>query len=104
MKFLKFFALATTLMWHTGLRAEIIAITEAIEANDIKIIVNSRGSGYVLARGCADCPFTRLEMDRKTAITVDGKPAEISKRIEKHWSGGIVIYDIKTNHVARLKL
>ena len=104
MKFLKILGLVTGLLWCAGPRAELVAVQEAIEAHDIKVIVNSSGDGYVLARGCATCPFTRLDIDSKTAVTVGGKPASISKRIEKHWSGGIVIYDIKTNHVARLKL
>ncbi|MGB5539042.1 MAG: hypothetical protein WBO37_03035 [Gammaproteobacteria bacterium] len=104
MKSLKIFGLATALLWCTGLHAELIAVQEAIEAHDIKVMVYSSGDGYVLARSCAACPFTRLDIDHNTAVTVDGKPVKVSKRIEKHWSGGIVIYDIKTNHVARLKL
>jgi hypothetical protein len=104
MKSLKIFGLATALLWCMGLHAELIAVQEAIEAHDIKVMVYNSGDGYVLARSCASCPFTRLDIDRNTAVTVDGKPVKVSKRIEKHWSGGIVIYDIKTNHVARLKL
>jgi len=104
MKFLKFFGLATGLLWCVGLHAELVAIQEAIEAHDIKVMLYSSGEGYVLARSCETCPFTRMEIDRDTVVTVDGKPVRISKRIEKHWSGGIVIYDIKSNHVVRLKL
>jgi hypothetical protein len=104
MKFLKFFGLATGLLWCVVLRADLVALQEAIEAHDIKVMVYSSGDGYVLARSCATCPFTRLDIDSKTAVTVDGIPVEISKSIEKHWSGGIVIYDIKTNNVVRLKL
>jgi len=104
MKFLKFISLATGLLWCLGLHAELVAIQEAIEAHDVKVVVYGSGDGYVLARSCADCPFTRLEIDRNTAVTVEGEPVKVSKRIEKHWSGGLVIYDIKTKHVVRLKL
>ena len=104
MKFLKIISLATGLLWCISLHAELIAVQEAIEAHDIKVMLHSSGDGYVLARSCAACSFTRLDIDSNTAVTVDGNLVKISKRIEKHWSGGIVIYDIKTNHVVRLKL
>lgn len=104
MKFLKIFGLAFGLLCCGGLHAEIVAVEEAIEAHDIKVTVYGAGSGYVLARSCANCPFTRLDIDQKTAVTVNGKPVGITKRIEKHWSGGLVIYDIKTNHVVSLRL
>jgi hypothetical protein len=104
MKFLKFIGLATGLLWCIGVHAEIVIIQGAIEAHDIKVVINSSTDGYVLARNCETCPFTRLGIDSKTTVTVDGKPVKINKRIEKHWSGGIVIYDIETNRVARLKL
>jgi len=104
MKYLKFIVLATGLLWCMGLRAELVAIQEAIEAHDIKVTMHGSGDGYVLARNCATCPYTRLDIDHQTSVTVDGKPAMAGKRIEKHWSGGVVIYDTKTNHVVRLHL
>ncbi len=104
MKFLKSIGLAMGLLWSLGADAEIVILQGAIEAHDIKVVLYSSGDGYVLARSCETCPFTRLDIDSKTAVTVDGKPVKINKRIEKHWSGGIVIYDIETNRVARLKL
>lgn len=104
MKFLRIFCLATGLLWCMGLHAELVAIQEAIEAHDIEVVVYGGGEGYVQARSCATCPYTRLDIDRNTAVTVDGKAVKVSKRIEKHWSGGTVIYDIKTKHVVRLQL
>lgn len=104
MKFLKIFGLAIGLLCGSGLHAELVPVEEAIEAHDIKVKVYGTGSGYVLARSCAGCPFTRLELDRKTAVTVNDKPVGITKLIEKHWLGGIVIYDIKTSHVVSLRL
>jgi len=104
MKILRILSLVTGLLWFMGLHAELVAVEEAIEASDIKVIVYDSGEGYVLARSCANCPFTRLDIDGKTAVTVDGKPIKVSKRIEKQWSAGLVIYDIKTNHVVRLGL
>ncbi len=104
MKFLKFFVLATGLLWHMGLHAELVAIQEAIEAYDTDVVMNGSGDGYVQARSCADCPYIRMDIDQNTVVTVDGTPVQAGKNIEKHWSGGIVIYDIKTNHVVRLHL
>lgn len=104
MKFLNFFALAIGLLWNAAPQAELVAIQEAIEAHDIKVMMSSGGDGYVLARSCPTCAFVRLELDRNSAITVDGKPVRAGKKIEKHWSGGLVIYDIKTKHIVRLKL
>lgn len=104
MKFLKIFGLALGLLCCGALYAEIIPVEEAIEANDIKVTINGTGSGYVLARSCANCPYTRLEIDRNTVVTVNRKPVAVTKRIEKHWSGGIVIYDVKTKNVVSLRL
>jgi len=104
MKFLKFVALTAGLLWHMGAHAELVAIQEAIEAYEINVVMNGTGDGYALARSCAECPSVRLDIDQQTAVTVDGKPVMAGKNIEKDWSGGVVIYDIKTNHVVRLHL
>lgn len=104
MKFLRILALATGLLWCMSLHAELVTIQEAIEAHDIKIKMHDAGKGYVLARSCATCRYKRLDIDRKTSVTVDGKPVKAGKRLDKQWSGGIVIYDVKTNQVVRLKL
>ncbi|MGD2112586.1 MAG: hypothetical protein PVI50_04305 [Gammaproteobacteria bacterium] len=104
MQYLKITGLVLGLSWYSGLHAELVAVQEAIEAHDVTVMLHGSGDGYVLARRCAACPFRRLEIDHRTVVTVDGEPAGIDPRIEKQWPGGIVIYDIVTRHVVRLKL
>jgi hypothetical protein len=104
MKFMKILSLAIGLLCCSAPQAELIAIEEAIEAHDIKVTIYGTGNGYVLARSCANCPFTRLDLDTKTIVTVNGEPVGVTRRIEKHWSGGIVIYDIRTRRVVSLRL
>lgn len=104
MKFLSTFCLFLGMLWSIVSHAELVAIEEAIEAHDIEVVIYRNGEGYVVAHSCAGCPGTRLDIDSKTTVTVDGKPASVNKRIEKTWPGGLVIYDVKTNHVVTLKL
>jgi hypothetical protein len=104
MKFLNMLGLAAGLLACTALRAELVTIQEAIEAYDIEVILTGKGEGYALARTCAGCQPTRLDIDARTTVTIDGRAADANEHIEKHWSGGVVIYDIRTRRIVRLKL
>lgn len=104
MKLLNLLGLATGLLACSGLRAELVAIQEAIEASGIEVIMPTDGAGYVLARTCAACPPTRLDIDAGTSVTVDGKAADAGSYIQRHWPGGVVIYDTGTRRIVRLKL
>ena len=104
MRFTRLFALTAGLFCCLVAKAELINIQDSIEASDIKVTVYGPGDGYVLARSCANCPFTRLEITPGTAVWVNGAPAPADKRIERNWSGGAVIFDAKTKQVVRLRI
>jgi hypothetical protein len=87
-----------------GANAELINIQDAIEATEISVTVHGPGNGYVLARSCTDCSFTRLKITPKTSVEVNGEPVRADKRIQRSWAGGVVIFDTKTKQVVRLRL
>jgi hypothetical protein len=104
MRRVKLFALTLGLLCGFGVQAELVYVQDAIEASDIKVTVHRPGDGYVLARSCAECPFTRLEITPRTTVRVDGEQVRADNRIERSWSGGTVIYDTRTKQVVRLTL
>jgi hypothetical protein len=87
-----------------GVNAELINNQDAIEATEINVTIRGPGDGYVLARSCTDCPFTRLEITPDTMTWVNGKPARTNERIQRNWTGGVVIFDTKTKQIVRLRL
>ena len=103
MKLLRFFILATGLLWSMGPHAEMIAIQEAIEAAEIKLVLRGNGEGYVMARGCPTCKFSRHPIDSNTVFKKNGRPISAEDITETQWIGGVVIYDTRTNHVVRLE-
>lgn len=104
MRFIKLFTLILGVLCCPGVNAELINIQDAIEATEIKVTVHGPGDGYVLARSCTDCPFTRLEITPETAVLVNGEPVRANHRIQRSWAGGVVIFDTKTKQVVRLRL
>jgi hypothetical protein len=104
MRLARIFTLTAGLLCCLVAKAELINNQDAIEASDINVTVHGPGQGYVLARSCAACPFTRLEITPATTVWVNGKPARADERIQRSWSGGAVIYDIKTKQIVRLRL
>lgn len=104
MKILNRVALFSGLVWCLGVQAEIINIQEAIEASELRISSGVSGSRYVDAKGCRTCKSMRLEITPATIIRVDGKRVSAGKNINRHWPGGIVIYDVETKQVVKLHL
>lgn len=97
-------ALLAGMIWCLGVQAEIINIQEAIEASDLRVSVETSGRGYVDARSCLTCKSTRLEITPATIISIDGRRVSAGKNISRHWSGGVVIYEVETKQVVKLKL
>jgi hypothetical protein len=104
MRLVRLSTLFLGLLCCPGVNAELTNIQDAIEATEISVTVHGPGDGYVLARSCANCPFTRLEITPETSVLVNGKPARADERIERNWPGGAVIFDIKTRKIVRLML
>jgi hypothetical protein len=104
MRLVRLFTLTLCFSYCPVINAELIKIQDAIEASEIKVTVHGFGNGYVLARSCADCPFTRLEITPETSVRVNGDPVRADERIERNWSGGTVIFDTKTKQIVRLTL
>ncbi|MGB5438345.1 MAG: hypothetical protein WBN90_01660 [Gammaproteobacteria bacterium] len=88
----------------TAAQAELINYQEAIEASDIKVSAWSTGKGHVKARSCSTCKQVKLDITPDTIIFVDGKRIVAGYEISKHWSGGLVIYDVQTKQVVKLEL
>ena len=87
-----------------GAQAELKNIQEAIEASDLSISALESGKGYVNARSCSTCKYMMLKLTPDTRISVNGKLTAARNNISRHWSGGVVIYDIETKQVVRLDL
>jgi hypothetical protein len=104
MRFVKLFILTLGLLCWPAVQAELIFIQDAIEASDIKVTIDEPGDGYVLARNCSECPFTRLEITPATTVKVNGEQVRADSKIERSWSGGVVIFDTRTKQVVRLTL
>jgi hypothetical protein len=104
MRFVRLFIITLGVLCCPGVNAELINIQDAIEATEINVTVHGPGDGYVLARSCTDCPFTRLEITPETAVWVNGEPVRANKRIQRSWAGGVVIFDTKTKQIVRLRL
>ena len=104
MRILKSFALVAGIVGCMGVQAELINIQEAIEASDIRVSATASGSGHVKARSCSTCKAVKLEITPATIISVDGNLVSAGKDISRHWSGGLVIYDVETKQVVKLAL
>jgi hypothetical protein len=104
MRLARLFIMTLGVLCFTSANAELINIQDAIEATDINVTVHGPGDGYVLARSCANCPLTRLEITPETSVWVNGKPARADGRIQRSWPGGVVIFDTKTKQIVRLRL
>jgi hypothetical protein len=100
----RLFPLILSLLCCPVVNAELISKQGAIEASEINVTVHGYGDGYVLARSCANCPFTRLEITPETNVWVNGKPVRADERIQRSWSGGAVIFDTNTKQIVRLRL
>ena len=97
-------ALVAGLTMALGVQAELINFQEAIEASSIRVTAGSSGRGYVNARSCSTCNSMRLEITPATIISVNGEMVSAGERISRHWSGGLVIYDVESKQVVRLEL
>ena len=104
MRILNRMTLITGLAITLGAQAELINFQEAIEASDIKVSAGSSGRGYVSARSCSTCKFMRLEITPATIVSVNGEKVSADEEISRHWSGGLVIYDVDSKQVVRLEL
>jgi RNA polymerase subunit RPABC4/transcription elongation factor Spt4 len=104
MRLARLFIMTLGVLCFTSANAELINIQDAIEATEINVTVQGPGDGYVLARSCTDCPFTRLEITPETSVWVNGEPVRADRRIQRNWSGGVVIFDTKSKQVVRLRL
>ena len=104
MRISKGVALLAAIIACTAAQAELINYQEAIEASEIKVSAWSSGKGYVKARSCSTCKQVKLDITPDTIIFVDGKRVTAGYEISKHWSGGIVIYDVETKQVVKLEL
>ena len=104
MRLIRLFTFTACLLCCPGVNAELLNNQDAIEATDISVTIRGLGDGYVLARSCTDCPFTRLEITHATATWVNGKSVRTDKRIQRIWTGGTVIFDARTKQVVRLRL
>jgi hypothetical protein len=104
MRILKGIVLLAGLTMTLGVQAELINIQEAIEASSIKVSSMSPGRGHVNARSCSSCKSMRLEITPATIISVNGESVSAGKVISRHWSGGLVIYDVESKQVVRLEL
>jgi hypothetical protein len=104
MRLVRLFIITLGMLCFPGVHAELINIQDAIEATQINVTVRGPGDGYVLARSCANCPFTRLEITPETAVWINGEPVRADERIQRSWPGGVVIFDTKTKQIVRLRL
>ena len=104
MRLVRSFIITLGMLCFSSANAELINIQDAIEASDINVSIHGPGEGYVLARSCTKCPFTRLEITPETRVWVNGEPVRADNRIQRSWSGGVVIFDTKTKQVVRLRL
>lgn len=104
MYILRRIALFAGLFVCLGVQAEIINFEEAIEASDITVHIRESGNGYVVARSCPTCEPVRLEVTPATSISVGGKRVSAGKKISRQWPGGVVIYNVETRRVVKLRL
>jgi RNA polymerase subunit RPABC4/transcription elongation factor Spt4 len=104
MRLVRLFFMTLGMLCFSSANAELINIQDAIEASDIDVTVHGPGDGYVLARSCTECPFTRLVITPETRVWVNGEPVRADRRIQRNWSGGVVIFDTKSKQVVRLRL
>ncbi len=85
-------------------QAELINYQEAIEASEISVSAWSPGKGHVMARSCSSCKQLKLEITPATVILLNGERVSAGNKISRHWSGGLVIYDVETKQVVKLEL
>lgn len=104
MKMVKTGALLAGILLCLGAQAELVSVEEGIEASSLRVSAGKSGKGYVVASACHKCPPMRLELTPATVISVDGKRVSPGKKISRNWPGGVVIYDVKTKQVMKLKL
>jgi len=104
MNMLKTGALIAGMLLCLGAQAELIYVEEAMETSSLSVSVGKSGKGHVVASACHKCPSMRLKLTPATVITVDGRRVAASKQISRGWSGGVVIYDVKTKQVVKLEL
>jgi len=85
-----------------GLRRDAPHAEDAIEAQHIRLSVNSQGVGELIAYPCADCPPRKLKMTGPVRVWVRGQP---DPRVDFRSLDGheaTVIFDITTLQVLRL--
>lgn len=104
MRILNKIVLLAGLTMTLGVQAELINFQEAIEASSIRVSAGGPGRGHVDARSCSTCKSVRLEITSATIISVNGENVSAGEKISRHWSGGLVIYDVESKQVVRLEL
>jgi hypothetical protein len=104
MRIIRLFTLTMGLLCCLSVKAELISTQEAFEASDLDVTISATGNGYVMAKRCAECPFTRLEITPATSVRVNGETVPADRHLERTWSGGAVIFDTETKQIVNLIL
>jgi hypothetical protein len=66
---------------------------------------NASVTGYLLATPCDECPPTRIEIDQRTTIQINGDPVSLEKLGTKiDWQGAVFYLPSKPPVATRLML
>lgn len=66
---------------------------------------NNAMEGYLLATPCDNCPPTRIEVDQRTTIQINGNPVSLEKLGMKiDWQGAVFYLQSKPPVATRLML
>lgn len=87
---------------QADIKGPLIFTEDALEAQHIRLSINSQGVGELIAYPCADCPPRTLKMTGPVRVWVRGQP---DPRVDFRSLDGqeaTVIFDITTLQVLRL--
>jgi len=77
-------------------QSEIITLTDAIEADIVRINIDSSLNGYVVVKRCPNCPDIRLKINKHTQAIKKGRAIHLHRANQLNGKGATIIFDPKT--------